>query len=213
MSVPAVRRSDVRTAAVVVAVGAFVYLVGDYFDVFGLVANPFQLDDAAERAAALQTDHTAWDVSNVLAGVGHVGAAIGLWMLGRALAQSSNERRSQVLATVASWAGLATGVWVVNSYFDVVRPIEDVVAALTDPTPVLFVTGPIYLLGALVLFVTFGLALRRLGHMRWLAWTLLTVGPPAALSVVVIGPTLPTHVMFVLGLALAINPYPSTGVA
>lgn len=110
-------RGNVRNAALVIAAGAFAYLVGDYFDVFGLVANPFDFADAAERVAALQADKTAWDVSNVLAGVGHVVTAIGLWMLGRSLAQSSNERRSQVLATAASWAGLATGVWAVNSYF------------------------------------------------------------------------------------------------
>lgn len=199
-------RGNVRNAALVIAAGAFAYLVGDYFDVFGLVANPFDFADAAERVAALQADKTAWDVSNVLAGVGHVITAIGLWMLGRSLAQSSNERRSQVLATAASWAGLATGVWAVNSYFAVVRPIEDVVAAFTDPTPELVVTGLIYVLGVLILFVTLGLVLRRLGHIRWLAWTLLIVGPIAALSVFVIGTSLPTHLMFVLGLALSISP-------
>lgn len=184
------------------------YLVGDYFDVFGVVANPFEFQDAADRIAALQADHTAWDISNILAGIGHVVAAVGLWMLGRSLAQSANEKRVQTLATFAGWAGLATGLWAINSYFAVARPLEQVVDALTDPTLELIASGLIYAIGVLVLFLALGLVLRQLGHLRWLAWVLLIVGPIAAISIIAIGPSLPTHLMFVLGLALAIKPYP-----
>ena len=62
---------------------------------------------------------------------------------------------------------------------------------------------------AVVLFVAFGLTLLRLGHQRWLGWILIVLGPLATLTILGAGASMPVLFMLVLGLALAIHPYPS----
>lgn len=200
-------RSDVRRGALVVGFGALAYMAGDLFDVLGLVENLYDFQGAGARVDALDAKQTAWDISHVLMGVGHIIAAVGFWLLGRSLASASNDRRSQVTATVVGWAGLATAAWAVNSYFAIVRTSEEVVAALEDPKAEMIVTGAIYLIGAIVLFVALGMTLLRLRHQRWLGWVLIVVGPPATLTIIGVGPSLPNALMLLLGLAISIHPY------
>ena len=207
MTTEAASRSEVRRAGIVVVVGALLYVLSDLAELFGLIENLYRLPEA-DRLAALEANRTAWDISRGLAGIGLVIAAVGLFMLGRAVARAAADDRSRVMATVAGWAGAATGLWAISSFLSVVRPAEDVVAALEEPTVDVIVTGLIYLVGVVVLFVALGLTLRRLGHKRTLGWSLIFVGTLAALSMPVFGALLPSMVMLALGIGMAADPYP-----
>lgn len=195
-----------RPAAALVGAGALLFMVAD-------LANPvasdvYAADGAAEIQALIKASETEWDVWFALGTSGLLVAALGLWLTGRQVVHAVGSRETGRATAILPWAGAATGAYaVLYGWFVVASPErlgefygEQPVTALA------LVSGLTGLVGLTAVLVGTGLTLRRLGHLRWLAWVLLVLGPVSVLYGFAVGPLASYLLLLVTAIALAVRP-------
>lgn len=199
----------VRGPAALIAVGALLYLIGDFS-----APNVYTAADPAEAAAIIEDSPTAWDLSWLVNSLGILVCALGLYAWGRGVALDHPSGRVGRAGTVVRWAALATTAGLYLPLWNVVTDSSELGEFYGDTpiTPLVLVFGLTALLGLLGVFIGSGLVLRWLPHLRWLAWVLLILGPLSQVLAAMLGSAGSYLLLLVLGVSLLVSA-PARGAA
>lgn len=195
-----------RPAAALVGVGALLFMVAD-------LANPvasdvYVADGAAEVQSRIEASEAEWDAWFTLGTVGLLVAALGLWLTGRQVVHVIGSRETGRATAILPWAGAATGAYALLYGWFVVASPESLAEFYGEQsvTALALVAGLPSLAGLAGFLLGMGFTLRRLGHLRWLAWVLLLLGPVSVLVGFAVGPLASYFVLLVMAIALAVRP-------
>ncbi len=198
-------RTGGRLAGGLVALGSALYLSSLFLPVGSGFYEALGDGDTARAQQLLEESATEWDISQGLAAVGIVVAAVGLWVLGRDIAAVAVQGRTRRWAGIAGWLGLLSGAGAIGSIYQIAASPADLAVTDLPPAPVV-VAGLLTMVGMLGAFIGFGLDLVWMHHLKVFGWILLVVGILTLPTHAIMGPPASYLLLLVAGIVLAAAP-------